>query len=204
MVAQRQVSVGPVDVLLLVGTQKGAFILSSSRTRKEWNRGGPFFPGHSVPALAYDGRAGRHRLWAATHSFHWGATLSSSEDFGKTWTPPQDSPIKFPTETGASLKQIWQIALGSPSSSETLYCGVEPAALFGSQDSGRSWSLVRGIYDHPHRSRWEPGGGGLCLHTILPNPAQTASDQENQDAAEASWKAFGRSVKSRKGPAGSL
>jgi photosystem II stability/assembly factor-like uncharacterized protein len=71
-----------------------------------------------------------------------------------------------------SLKNIWKIALGLPESPDTLYCGVEPAALFESQDAGESWSLVRGLFDHPHRPRWMAGLGGLCLHTILPHPTQ--------------------------------
>ena len=54
-----------------------------------------------------------------------------------------------------------------------MYCGVEPAALFKSTDAGETWSLVKGLYDHPHRSQWMPGGGGLCLHTILPDPSNS-------------------------------
>lgn len=101
---------------------------------------------------------------------HWGAVLRSSDDFGRTWTNPEITTVRFPEETGASLKQIWQITPGRADEPDTLYCGVEPAALFESRDNGVTWSLVRGLYDHPHRPRWEPGGGGLCLHTILPHP----------------------------------
>jgi len=61
--------------------------------------------------------------------------------------------------------------MGHPDEPDTLYCGVEPAALFKSTDAGESWSLVQGLYDHPHRPQWMPGGGGLCLHTILPDPS---------------------------------
>jgi len=60
---------------------------------------------------------------------------------------------------------------GNAGQPDTLYCGVEPAALFRSDDAGETWSLVKGLYDHPHRPQWQPGGGGLCLHTILPDPA---------------------------------
>jgi photosystem II stability/assembly factor-like uncharacterized protein len=96
--------------------------------------------------------------------------LSSSDDYGKTWTEPETYGVKFPEGTDDSVKQIWQIAKGHPGEDDTLYCGVEPAALFKSTDAGASWSLVKGLYDHPHRSKWMPGGGGLCLHTILPDP----------------------------------
>jgi len=170
---------------------KGAFVLRSDRQRKEWEVGGPYFPGRAIYALAYDDRNGRQRLWAAVNSSYWGSYLSSSNDFGKTWTEPETYGVKFPQNEPApaapmqdanpatnpaanadlSLKQIWQIALGHPDEPDTLYCGVEPAALFKSTDAGESWSLVKGLYDHPHRSQWMPGGGGLCLHTILPDPS---------------------------------
>jgi len=61
--------------------------------------------------------------------------------------------------------------MGNPNEPDTLYCGVEPAALFKSTDAGETWALERGLFDHPHRPQWMPGGGGLCLHTILPDPA---------------------------------
>jgi serine/threonine protein kinase len=158
------------DCLLLVGTTKGAFILRSSARRKRWEVGGPYFHGHSVYAMAYDDRGGQHRIWASTASY-WGTLLRSSEDFGKSWTNPQQAPIRFPSDTGVSLKNIWQIALGRPEEPNVLYCGVEPAALFESRDSGQTWTLVRGLFDHPHRPRWVPGNGGLALHTILLDPA---------------------------------
>jgi hypothetical protein len=187
----KHVSANSGDVLLLAGTMKGAFVLRSDKQRQEWEVGGPYFPGRAIYALAFDDRNGRQRLWAAVNSSYWGSYLSSSNDFGKTWTEPETYGVKLPqneptpaapmqdanpaTNPAAnaelSLKQIWQIALGHPDEPDTLYCGVEPAALFKSTDAGESWSLVRGLYDHPHRSQWMPGGGGLCLHTILPDPS---------------------------------
>lgn len=164
------VNVRPRDVLLLVGTMKGAFIIRSDSTRRDWEIGGPYFPGRAIYAMAYDDREGRKRLWSAVNSSHWGSYLSTSEDFGKTWTEPEAYGVKFPDTADNSVKQIWQIALGNEQEPNTLYCGVEPAALFRSDDAGESWSLVKGLYDHPHRPQWTPGGGGLCLHTILPDP----------------------------------
>ncbi len=102
---------------------------------------------------------------------HWGGLLSSSDDFGRTWTNPEEANVRFPEASGTSLKQIWQIAPGRDGEPETLYCGVEPAAIFVSRDGGDTWSLQEGLWNHPHRARWEPGGGGLCLHTILLDPA---------------------------------
>jgi hypothetical protein len=181
------------DVLLLAGTMKGAFVLRSDKERKQWEVGGPYFPGRAIYAMLYDDRNGRRRLWAAVNSSYWGSYLSSSDDFGKTWTEPETYGIKFPAkepdqtapmqdanpaanptaDADLSLKQIWQIALGHPDEPDTLYAGVEPAALFKSTDAGAVWSLVKGLYDHPHRSQWMPGGGGLCLHTILPDPSNS-------------------------------
>lgn len=166
----RNVRPRPGEVLLLVGTMKGLFILRGSDDRSTWEIGGPHFPGFPVYAAAFDSRAGRQRIWAGPVSWHWGGVLRSSDDFGKTWTDPQSANVAFPKSSGASLKQIWQILPGRPEEPDTLYCGVEPAALFVSKDAGESWSLVKGLWNHPHRPKWQPGGGGLCLHTILPDP----------------------------------
>ncbi|HKG97225.1 MAG TPA: hypothetical protein VKA97_05405, partial [Pyrinomonadaceae bacterium] len=84
---------------------------------------------------------------------------------------PEAYNIKFPEGADTELKQIWQIEEGHSDEQDTLFCGVEPAALFRSDDAGESWSLVTGLFDHPHRPQWQPGGGGLCLHTILPDPS---------------------------------
>ncbi len=157
------------DFLLLVGTTKGAFVLRSNTRRSRWEVGGPYFHGHNVFAMAYDGRAGQHRIWASTQSY-WGTQLRSSDDFGKSWTNPQQAAIRFPADTGVSLKNIWQITLGPSDQPNVLYCGVEPAALFATSDGGENWSLVRGLFDHPHRPRWMPGNGGLALHTIVLDP----------------------------------
>jgi photosystem II stability/assembly factor-like uncharacterized protein len=191
MPKSNHVSANSGDVLLLAGTMKGAFVLRSDKQRQEWEVGGPYFPGRAIYALAFDDRNGRQRLWAAVNSSYWGSYLSSSDNFGKTWTEPETYGVKFPQNEPApaapmqdanpatnpaanadlSLKQIWQIALGHPDEPDTLYAGVEPAALFKSTDAGATWSLVEGLYNHPHRSQWMPGGGGLCLHTILPDPS---------------------------------
>src|SRR5260370_7704643 len=100
----------------------------------------------------------------------WGAFLRSSDDFGRIWTNPLEASIRFPTESGASLRNIWQICLGRNDEPEKLYCGVEPAALFESGDEGESWSMVRGLYDNPHRPRWMPSNVGLVFHTATPAP----------------------------------
>jgi photosystem II stability/assembly factor-like uncharacterized protein len=169
MPAARHISPKPGDVLLIVGTMKGAFLFRSDAQRKRWQRGGPYFPGQAVYAAAYDDRGGRRRLWAGTENFHFGPGLRASDDFGKTWTDKGN--VHFPADAGASLKRVWQIVPGRADEPEVLYCGTEPAALFESRDGGESFSLVRGLWNHPHRAKWQPGGGGLGLHSILPHPA---------------------------------
>ncbi|HLN92317.1 MAG TPA: exo-alpha-sialidase [Thermoanaerobaculia bacterium] len=170
--AAKKISVRNGDVLLLVGTMKGAFLLKSDRSRRRWERSGPHFPGSSVYAIGYDGRNDRHRIWAAPKSLHWGAELCSSDDFGAKWSRPEVPRIAFPKETGATLAHIWQIEPGLDDEPERIFVGVEPSALFESRDGGESWSLNEGLWNHPHRAKWMPGGGGLCLHTILTDPAR--------------------------------
>lgn len=165
----QHVNVKKGDFLLLVGTTKGAFLLQSNAKRTRWKVGGPYFHGQAVYAMAYDGRAGQHRVWVSTQGI-WGTVLRSTDDFGKSWTNPQEAAIRFPSESGLSLKNIWQITPGPPDKPELLYCGVEPAALFETHDGGDTWSLVRGLFDHPHRHLWAPGNGGLALHTIVVDP----------------------------------
>jgi hypothetical protein len=166
----KHVQVRKGDFILMVGTTKGAFLLKSNTHRQRWEVGGPYFHGYAVYAMAYDDRAGRHRIWASTQNY-WGTLLRSTDDFGKRWMTPQEATIRFPIDTGLSLKNIWQITPGCADEPDVLYCGVEPAALFATRDDGETWSLVRGLFDHPHRPRWMPGNGGLALHTIVLDPS---------------------------------
>jgi photosystem II stability/assembly factor-like uncharacterized protein len=161
---------GTGDVLVLVGTTKGAFIISSNESRRKWKVDGPHFPGESVYAVAYDERGGRTRTLMAAQSNHWGSTIRLSDDYGKTWTGPERQAVRFPESSGLSLAQIWQIAPGFADEPDVVWCGVEPAALFKSRDAGESWEAVDGLLQHEHRPKWMPGGGGLCLHTIVKDP----------------------------------
>jgi photosystem II stability/assembly factor-like uncharacterized protein len=190
-------------VLLLVGTMKGLFLLKSGPGRKRWEASGPVFPGASVYAAGYDGRAGRHRIWAAPASMHWGAELCWTDDFGGRWERPEVPLIRFPAESGASLANIWQISPGREDDPKTLYCGVQPSAIFESHDAGKTWSLNEGLWNHPHRAKWAPGNGGLCLHTVLVDPSRpgrltiatsTGGVYRSDDGGE-SWQVKNRGVR---------
>src|SRR5215212_9695590 len=170
MAETKRVDVKRGDVMLLLGTAKGIWVMRSDAARGTWEVGGPHFPGHKIYSLAYDPRKGRSRIWAGTCHNHFGVVLSHSDDFGKSWNVPADLNVKFPEGSDEALKQIWEVKLGHPGDDDTLYAGVQPAALFKSTDAGTTWEVVRGIYDHPHRKQWQPGGGGLTLHTIVPHP----------------------------------
>jgi photosystem II stability/assembly factor-like uncharacterized protein len=170
MVKARAGSSRNPKALLLVGTMKGAFVFSSDKSRKKWRMDGPHFRGEAVYALLQDTRAGRARTYAATNSPHWGPTVRFSDDYGKTWSSGEGRSIRFPAESGRAVAQIWQIAPGRNADPDVLYCGVEPAALFESRDGGDSWEPNRGLLNHEHQPKWQPGGGGLCLHTILLDP----------------------------------
>lgn len=191
------------DVLVLVGTMKGIFFLHSNAARKRWNVGGPYSVGSPVYAAAFDSRHGRNRIWWAQQSFRWGTFLRSSDDFGETSTEPQTYSVKFPADAGWTLKNIWQICIGPADQPDKLYCGVEPSALFESNDNGKSWTLAKGLFDHPHRQKWTPGGGGQCLHTILPHPinrkrmivAMSTGGAYRTDDGGKSWQARNENIR---------
>jgi photosystem II stability/assembly factor-like uncharacterized protein len=173
MSADRSASPSEGDVVLLVGTMKGAFLFSSAGERGEWRMDGPYFRGQAVYAMALDQRGGRRRVLAGTQSMHWGAVVQSSDDFGATWSAPDRQNVRFPEDSGLALANIWQLRPGRADEPDAIYCGVEPAALFQSRDAGETWSPVDGLLSHEHRPQWQPGGGGLCLHTIVLDPADS-------------------------------
>lgn len=154
-------------ILLLVGTGKGLFILRRGGNG-QWKMEGPNFPGLAVFSAFLDQRKGRNEMWAAPASWHFGAELCKSTDMGKTWDQPEKRRIKMPANTKKALENIWQIAPGA--NADTLYVGAAPGALFESHDAGKTWGLNKGLWGHPHRKKWNPGFGGLCLHTIVTDP----------------------------------
>ncbi|MCG6990094.1 MAG: exo-alpha-sialidase [Gemmatimonadetes bacterium] len=162
------------DAVIMVGTTKGAFLFRSGAARDEWEMDGPHFPGEEVYAIALDQRAGRRRMWAAPGSAFYGTTLRSSDDLGATWSGKEARSVKFPEASDLSLARIWQIRPGRDSEPERMFLGVEPTCLFESTDGGDTWAPVDGFLKHEHRPKWTPGAGGLCMHTILPDPSSEA------------------------------
>jgi photosystem II stability/assembly factor-like uncharacterized protein len=150
----------------MVGTMKGLWLYRSNDKRNDFEVSGPHLAGKAIYSVAYDPSS--NRLLAGASSMHWGALVHHSDDLGKTWVAPEEANVKFPEGSDWSLKQVWQ--LHPTGDGKTVYAGVEPASLFRSTDAGESFELVKGLYDHPHRPTWQPGGGGLCLHTIVIDP----------------------------------
>ena len=193
------------EALLLVGTMKGAFVLRSDKARKKWKIEGPHFRGEAVYALLHDTRGDRPRTFAATNSMHWGPTLRTSTDKGATWSTPGPQTVRFPADSGRALAQIWQIAPGRATEPDVFYCGVEPAALFESRDGGESWQPNQGLLNHEHQPKWQPGGGGLCLHTIILDPdnrrrmliAMSTGGVYRSDDGGKSWRARNSGVRAQ-------
>jgi hypothetical protein len=158
------------DLLLLVGTQKAAFILHSDATRRRFRLTGPHLADRAVFSMACTMRDGKLRLLAGAMSPHWGAVVCWSDDFGATWNEPAEGNIRFPEGSGVSLNSIWAIEPVGSSQPGTVYAGADPAALYRSDDYGETFRLNEGLFIHPHRPMWQPGFGGLCLHTIVFHP----------------------------------
>ena len=193
---------GTRDTIVLVGTTKGLFTLTSGDGRARFELSGPTFAGEEVYATCIDTRSATPRLFTGSSSNHWGPVLRRSDDLGVTWTEDEQAALRFPDGADASLARIWQLAPGPNDEPDVMYAGVEPAALFRSDDGGRSFSLVSGLWDHPHRTQWQPGGGGLCLHTVLVHPQESdrlliaisAAGVYRSDDGGSSWRASNRGI----------
>jgi len=160
----------PGTVLVLVGTKRGLFLLSS-RDRKRWEVNATGLAGRRTYYATLDQRSG-HRMFAADNGDFFGTFLRYSDDFGQTWHEPEQG-IQFSEESGQKLENIWVIEPGRASEPGTLYAGIDPASLWISTDNGVHWSLNEGLANHPTRDLWNPGAGGLCLHTIVVDPTNS-------------------------------
>jgi photosystem II stability/assembly factor-like uncharacterized protein len=165
-------------VRVLVGTRKGAFVLTSDGTRKSWDVNGPHFPGWEIYHLK-GAPADPSRIYASQSSGWFGQQIQRSDDGGKSWAPV-DNKFAYDGVPGThqwydgtphpwEFKRVWHIE-PSLSDPDTVFAGVEDAALFRSTDGGKSWAELSGLRGHGSGAHWMPGAGGMCLHSILLDP----------------------------------
>jgi hypothetical protein len=160
------------QTLLLVGTRKGLWIGRSDADRTSWEWEGPAFNMEEVYSCMVDTRGSTPRLLVGASSSWVGPQVGRSDDLGRTWESTPDG-IGFPEDTGASLERIWQLQPGI--GENEVWAGTEPGAIFRSKDRGETFSLVRGLWDHPQRPEWGAGFGGQAFHTVLPHPTDPQS-----------------------------
>ena len=165
-------------VRVLVGTRKGAFILTSDERRQEWDVQGPLFAGWEIYHLK-GSPLNPDRIYASQSSGWFGQTIQRSEDGGATWEPVGNA-FQYVGDPGThqwydgtqhpwEFNRVWHLE-PSLSEPETVYAGVEDAALFKSTDGGQSWHELAGLRE-VKGNLWQPGAGGMCLHTIVLDPA---------------------------------
>jgi len=199
-------------VRVLVGTRKGAFVLSSDEKRERWDVTGPHFAGWEIYHVKAS-PVNPDRMYASQTSGWFGQVVQRSDDGGKTWSPVGNEfaydgvPGTHQWYDGTSrpweFKRAWHFepSLRDP---ETVYAGIEDAALFKSTDGGQTWRELSGLRTHSTGSSWQPGAGGMCLHTIIEDPtdekrlfvAISAAGAFRSDDAGQTWKPINRGLKS--------
>jgi photosystem II stability/assembly factor-like uncharacterized protein len=200
-------------VRLLAGTRKGAFILSSDEKRQRWDVSGPHFAGWEIYHVK-GSPVNPDRIYASQTSGWFGQVVQRSDDGGKTWTTvgndytydgvPGTHQWYDGTPRPWEFKRVWHFE-PSLTDAETVYAGIEDAALFKSTDGGQSWSELSGLRTHSTGSSWQPGAGGMCLHTIVHDPkdaqrmfvAISAAGAFRTDDGGATWKPINRGLKSQ-------
>ncbi len=203
-------------VRLLVGTRKGAFVLTTDGKRSRWDISGPHFAGWEVYHLK-GSPAAQNRLYASQSSGWFGQQIQRSDDGGKTWEPvgneftydgvPGTHQWYDGTQHPWEFKRVWHLepSLTDP---DTVYAGVEDAAMFRTADGGRTWQELPGLRGHGSGPSWAPGAGGMCLHTILLDPthperlftAISAAGAFRSDDAGNTWKPINRGLRSQQIP----
>ena len=165
-------------VRVLVGTRKGAFVLTSDKGRKKWDISGPHFAGWELYHVK-GSPLNPDRIYASQSSGWFGQMIQRSDDGGKTWEPvgnefaydgvPGTHQWYDGTPHPWEFKRVWHL---EPSLTEpdTVYAGIEDAALFRSTDGGKCWQELSGLRGHGTGPHWAPGAGGMCLHTIMIDP----------------------------------
>jgi photosystem II stability/assembly factor-like uncharacterized protein len=199
-------------VRVLVGTRKGAFVLTADGARKKWQVSGPHFAGWEIYHVK-GSPVNPDRLYASQTSGWFGQLLQRSDDGGKTWEPVGNE-FAYDGVTGThqwydgtphpwEFKRVWHL---EPSLSEpdTVFAGIEDAALFKSTDGGKSWQELSGLRKHGSGPQWQPGAGGMCLHTIIQDPgnpermyiAISAAGTFRTDDGGRTWQPVNRGLRS--------
>ncbi|MFN8591813.1 MAG: hypothetical protein U0031_10170 [Thermomicrobiales bacterium] len=199
-------------VRVLVGTRKGAFILTSDERRETWDVSGPHFAGWEMYHLT-GSAVDPNRLFASQSSGWFGQTMQRSDDGGQTWNPvgnqftydgvPGTHQWYDGTQHPWEFTRVWHLE-PSPTDPDTVYAGVEDAALFRSTDGGESWHELSGLRE-AKGNLWQPGAGGMCLHTIILDPNDTnrifvaisAAGAFRSDDGGQSWKPINKGLKSQ-------
>ena len=200
-------------VRVLVGTRKGAFILTADGKRDRWQVSGPHFPGWEIYHLK-GSPVNPNRLYASQSSGWFGQVIQRSEDGGATWEAVGNK-FEYDGVTGThqwydgsqhpwAFARVWHLepSLTDP---DTVYAGVEDAALFRSTDAGATWQELPGLRRHGSGPSWQPGAGGMCLHTILLDPSNpmrmyvaiSAAGAFRTDDGGATWQPINRGLKSQ-------
>ena len=199
-------------VRVLVGTRKGAFILESDGQRRDWTVQGPLFPGWEIYHLK-GSPLDPERIYLAQNLSWFGQLIQRSDDGGRTWNAvgnhfaydgvPGTHQWYDGTPHPWEFARVWHLepSLTDP---DTVYAGVEDAALFRSTDGGLSWSELPGLRGHGSGAHWQPGAGGMCLHTILLDPSDprriviaiSAAGAFRTDDGGVTWQAINRGLKS--------
>jgi hypothetical protein len=165
-------------VRVLVGTRKGAFVLTSDGKRTDWRVSGPHFGGWEIYHLK-GSPADPDRIYASQSTGWFGQLLQRSDDGGESWTP-MGNDFSYDGVPGThqwydgtphpwEFARVWHLE-PSPTDPDTVYAGVEDAALFRSTDGARTWQELSGLREHGSGPHWQPGAGGMCLHTIVLDP----------------------------------
>jgi hypothetical protein len=198
---------------VLVGTKKGAFILTADGARRQWEVTGPHFPGWEIYHLK-GSPADPNRIFASQTSGWFGQVIQRSKDGGKTWEPVGNK-FAYEGNPGTHLwydgtphpwefKRIWHLE-PSLSDPETVYAGAEDAALFRSTDGGETWKELPGLREQGSGSAWQPGAGGMGLHTIILDPSHlgrmyiaiSAAGVFRTDDGGATWRPVNVGLKSQ-------
>jgi photosystem II stability/assembly factor-like uncharacterized protein len=200
------------SVRVLVGTRKGAFVLTSDGARKDWKVSGPLFAGWEIYHLK-GSPVNPDRLYASQTSGWFGQVIQRSDDGGATWNAVGNN-FAYDGDTGThqwydgtphpwEFKRVWHI---EPSLTEpdTVYAGIEDAAIFRSTDGGQNWKELPGLRRHGSGPHWQPGAGGMCLHTIILDPkdpkrmfiAISSAGAFRTDDGGETWKPINRGLRS--------